>query len=42
MILNFKFEFLYDVENLLNEDNVDNDLEKNCENLGEFYNTDFN
>lgn len=40
--LNFKFGFLLDVENLLNKDNVDNDLEKNCKNLGEFYNTDFN
>ena len=40
--LNFKFGFQLDVENLLNNDNVDNDLEKSCKNLGEFYNTDFN
>ena len=38
--LNFKFGFLLDVENLLKKDNVDNDLEKNYKNLGEFYNTD--
>lgn len=40
--LNFKFGFVLDVENVLNKDRVDNDLEKNCKNLGEFYNTDFN
>ncbi len=40
--LNSKFGFLLDVENLLNKDNADNVLEKNCKNLGEFYNTDFN
>ena len=40
--LNSKFGFLLDVENLLNKDNDENGLEKNCKNLGEFYNTDFN
>ncbi|CAH2096929.1 unnamed protein product [Euphydryas editha] len=27
-VLNFKFRFLLDIENLLNKDNVDNDFEK--------------
>ena len=40
--LNSKFGFLLDGENLLNKDNDENGLEKNCKNLGEFYNTDFN
>ena len=31
--LNFKFGFQLDVENLLNNDNVDNDLEKSCKNI---------
>ena len=40
--LNSKFGFFLDVENLLNKDNDENCLEKNCKNLGEFHDTDFN